>query len=265
MESPCIVVTGGGGRLGQELKRQRPDDVVALTRRDLDILAPHGALRRDLQRLEPDVVVHAAGITDLGYIEMKHAPAWRCHVDGTANVARACAYLDVPLLYTSTDYVFSGYKTGAMPNYYTEESFADPLSFYGTTKLVSEELVRAVCPRSHLILRGTMKDKTWKHSRAPTDMWQSMLLREDYARVLLWFTDRLANGGILGTYHIGGPRFNVFDWAKHWRSDVEPCLRSDLDAFRLPGDISLDCTRARGVGAPLPEYPVRLGFPAASP
>lgn len=248
-----IVVLGGGGKLGQELKRQRPDDVVALTRKDCDILSRPHVLRRVLRDVDPEVVVHAAGITDLARVEQEHELAWRVHVEGTMNVAMACAQLHLPVIYCSTDYVFSGHRTVSVFNSYRETSFPDPLSYYGMTKLVSETIIRSMVPE-HVVVRGTMKDEGWKHRKAPTDMWQSLMLRRDYASCLLRFADKLAEGMVDGIYHIGGERVSVFDWARRYRPDVVACLRSDIDTIRLPADVSLDTRKASDLIGPMPVY-----------
>lgn len=256
-----IVVLGGGGKLGKELKRQRPDDVVALTHTDCDVLDFH-ALKKTLGSVDPEVVVHAAGLTDLAAIEQNHELAWRVHVDGTMNVARACTALDFPVIYCSTDYVFAGHKTTLTFNSYRETSEPDPLSYYGLTKLYSEAIVRSRV-QSHVILRGTMKDEGWKHPKAPTDMWQSLMLRTDYARLLLRFADKLVDGLAQGIYHIGGEPGSVFDWARRYRPDVVACLRSDIDTIRLPADVSLDTSKASALVGPMPHYGVGTVVPGS--
>ena len=82
-----LAVLGGGGRLGQELKRQRPEDVLALTRRDCDILDVD-SVRDALHDYLPELVIHAAGYTDLPWIETHPEETWACHVEGTLNVVK---------------------------------------------------------------------------------------------------------------------------------------------------------------------------------
>lgn len=226
------VVTGGSGHLAAVLAQLNPK-LLLLDRKEMDITKPD-MVETVLTKHSPDVVIHTAGYTNLTWIEKNRSETYRCHVEGTSNVARICRRIGAKLVYTSTDYVFSGEKSGGM---YTEDELADPLSFYGLSKAQSEEQVRKAS--RWLIVRGTMKDPGWKHPVAPTDMWESVLLRQDYARMLLMLIDVEAEG----VFHIGGPRVNIYDYAKTQRPDVQPCLRKDLP-FPLPKDCSLDTTRA---------------------
>jgi dTDP-4-dehydrorhamnose reductase len=68
--------------------------------------------------------------------------------DGAACMAEAAAYLDVPIIHVSTDYVFSGAK----PEPYVETDETGPLGVYGQSKLAGEIAVRVATPR-HAILR----------------------------------------------------------------------------------------------------------------
>ena len=67
---------------------------------------------------------------------------------GPRNLAVACRQLGVKLIHLSTDYVFDGTKDGP----YQEWDATNPLSVYGRSKLLGEELVRQQCP-DHFIVR----------------------------------------------------------------------------------------------------------------
>jgi len=78
----------------------------------------------------PDLVLHAAAWTDVDGAEADPEGAERANVQGTRNVSA----LGVPLVYYSSDYVFSGSKGSP----YLESDPTDPLSVYGRTKLEGE-------------------------------------------------------------------------------------------------------------------------------
>ncbi len=80
-----------------------------------------------------DLVLHAAAWTDVDGAEADPAGAEAVNVLGTRNVAAAGA----PLLYVSTDYVFSGEKEEP----YLESDEPGPRSVYGRTKLAGEREV----------------------------------------------------------------------------------------------------------------------------
>jgi dTDP-4-dehydrorhamnose reductase len=62
-----ILLTGGTGRLGRELKSLFPE-VIAPSRAEVDITRPE-AIEAALRRFEPEVVVHTAAYTDVAGAE----------------------------------------------------------------------------------------------------------------------------------------------------------------------------------------------------
>jgi dTDP-4-dehydrorhamnose reductase len=67
---------------------------------------------------------------------------------GPRNLAVACRRMNLKLIHISTDYVFDGAKREA----YVEWDATGPLSVYGRSKLLGEELVRQQLP-DHFIVR----------------------------------------------------------------------------------------------------------------
>ncbi len=121
-----LLLTGAGGQLGTALRAAfGEDEVVALTRADWDVALPPPA---GLPQL--DLVLHAAGWTDVDGAEADPQTAAAVNVGGTQHVAG----LGAPLVHFSTDYVFDGRKRTP----YVESDGPNPLSAYGRTKLASE-------------------------------------------------------------------------------------------------------------------------------
>ncbi len=103
---------------------------------------------RMLQDAHPDVIIHAAALTNVDYCETHEEEAFRVNGEGTRNLAEAALAAHALLVYYSTDYLFDGAK----PDGYREEDAPNPLSVYGKSKLMGESSVRATSP-NHLILR----------------------------------------------------------------------------------------------------------------
>ncbi|HET8894523.1 MAG TPA: dTDP-4-dehydrorhamnose reductase [Gaiellaceae bacterium] len=119
-----ILVTGAGGQLGTALLAEFPE-ARGLTHADWDVTEPPPA------GLEPvDLVLHAAGWTNVDGAEADPQSAAAVNVGGTQHVAE----LGVPLVAFSTDYVFDGRKREP----YVESDAPNPLSAYARTKLHGE-------------------------------------------------------------------------------------------------------------------------------
>ena len=87
--------------------------------------------------IKPDVVVHAATLTDVDKCELNKELAWKVNVEGTRNIVEAAKNAGSFLVYISTDYVFSGDKGN-----YKETDKPGPINYYGLTKLKAEEIVQ---------------------------------------------------------------------------------------------------------------------------
>ncbi|HEU5266671.1 MAG TPA: dTDP-4-dehydrorhamnose reductase [Jatrophihabitans sp.] len=144
------LVTGAGGQLGHHVVhrlRAAGDDVVALTRHDLDITRPDD-VEAAIAAHRPDVVINTAAYTAVDAAETdEHTAAL---VNGTAPgvIAAAVDRHGGRLLHVSTDYVFDG--TAHRP--YEVDDPVGPRSAYGRTKLAGERAVRAALPeRGHIV------------------------------------------------------------------------------------------------------------------
>jgi dTDP-4-dehydrorhamnose reductase len=132
------LVLGAGGQVGRALLAAIPVGVEAepLPRSVLDI-ADASAIEQALDRLEPQVVINAAGYTSVDRAEREPELAFAANGRGVAHLARACTRRQVRLVHVSTDHVFDGrashpYGTDAAPA---------PVNVYGFSKLAGERAV----------------------------------------------------------------------------------------------------------------------------
>lgn len=94
---------------------------------------PLGAL---FDRIQPDVVIHAAAIPDIDYCERHTDVADEVNFRYAAALAEICRERKARMVFTSTDTVFDGDKGN-----YTEADPPAPVNHYGRSKMRAEQAV----------------------------------------------------------------------------------------------------------------------------
>lgn len=228
-----ILITGGSGRLGTEL-RGLLHGAVSPDLDELNLVVPE-TIEAVLDRYRPDVVVHAAAYTDVEGAEQDRATCWDINVGGTRNLVLALLRREIFLVHISTDYVFAGTTGG-----YREDDPPGPVcNYYALSKLVAEELAR-LCPQ-HLVIRTSFRPREWPHPVAFTDVYTS----QDYVDVVapdIALAVARCREIPYRTLHIATERKSAYELAKRRRADVKPGSKKHLHV-RLPDDISLDVSR----------------------
>ena len=143
-----IMILGTAGRLGAAIAREFKDyDVTGFNREQLDLSDLDG-LRTKLDPMNFDVLINAAGFTNVDVCETERDRAFRINAEAPGVLAEICSEKDAKLIHFSTDYVFDGEKRAP----YTEEDQANPSSAYGESKLAGEKNVIAA-EDGHLVVR----------------------------------------------------------------------------------------------------------------
>jgi dTDP-4-dehydrorhamnose reductase len=215
------------------------------------------------KKVNPEVVVHAAALTDVDKCELNKELAWRINVEGTRNIAEAVKKSRASLLYISTDYVFNG-EAGR----YEETDRTDPINHYGFTKSKAEELVKDLvdeyCIARASVIYGSTpaagkinfalwvlnKLKNNEQIKIVIDQWNSPTLNTNLAEMTLEILERKLNG----TFHLSGAtRISRYDFAKliaqTFNIDanlINPCSSADFSwATKRPRDSSLKTAKAQ--------------------
>lgn len=144
-----VLVTGANGMLGQDLCPILEDfgyEVIETDCSNLDITDKKMCVEK-IKSENPDYVFHCAAYTNVDKAEEEQDKAMLVNADGTENVAKVCAELDIPIIYISTDYVFDGEKSEP----YTISDNPNPLNVYGKSKLKGEEAVKKYCEKYYII------------------------------------------------------------------------------------------------------------------
>jgi len=228
-----ILLTGGEGRLGSEL-RSLLGGVIAPLEAEMDITRPEH-ISAKLAEHRPTVLVHAAAYTDVAKAENDRSACWAVNVEGTANIVRAAIDGGIFLVHISTDYVFDG-RTG---NYKEDDPLGPVLNYYSLTKLVAETLVRMV--DKHLVIRTSFRPRQWPYPTAFTDVHTS----QDYVDVIapdIALAIRHCREIPYNSLHVATERKSIYELAKRRKADVVPASKQKAKV-QFPDDISLDTSR----------------------
>lgn len=142
-----IAITGANGQLGQALQATLAPrhDLVLLNRATVDLLRPDTV--GQLVATNAQLVIHAAAYTNVDGCARDPDLAYRINGLGTRYVALACQQLDAPLVYISTNEVF----TGDSHRPYKEYDPVGPINAYGWSKWVGEQAVRELLHRFYIV------------------------------------------------------------------------------------------------------------------
>ncbi len=267
-----LLITGASGLYGSKLAQIALCRGIEVYSSDIQSTMVYGSfIEMDITRktevdsvfksVKPDVVVHAATLTDVDKCEMDKALAWKINVDGTKNVADAAQSTNAFLFYVSTDYVFSGDK-----GCYHEYDARDPQNYYGLTKVEAEEIVK--CLPEYFIARpsviygstpaaGKVNFALWlleslsKGNRVKivTDQWNTPTLNTNLAEMTLEALER----HLTGIYHLSGAtRVSRLELANQIadtfnldKNLIDPVLSSQFNLpAKRPTDSSLDTAKA---------------------
>ena len=145
-----ILITGGNGQLGTELRQLLDENgqaYVSTDYNDLDITNKE-AVDRYISELKPTVIYHCAAYTAVDKAEDEGKAANEAvNVLGTKHVAEAAEANGAILYYISTDYIFDG----TSDEEYTVDAIPNPKNEYGRAKLEGEKLVQAICSNYYIV------------------------------------------------------------------------------------------------------------------
>jgi dTDP-4-dehydrorhamnose reductase len=261
-----IFITGGSGLLGSkiaEIAVMRGYDVYAgycHSEPQLGVpvkfdLAEHSDLEV-IYKLKPEVIVHTAALTNVDDCELHKELAYKINAEGTRRIARIANDLGITNIYVSTDYVFRGDK-----GMYKEEDEADPLNYYGYTKLVGEKYcdctVRPCVIYGSEPASGKINFLLWlleklemgEGVKIVTDQFITPTLNTNLAKMLLEIAER----GLKGVFHLAGStRISRYEFAvtiaTTFGLDGDLLIPSRMNEMKWmairPQDSSLDTSKA---------------------
>lgn len=225
-----ILVTGSNGLLGQKIVYQllkTPGvEVIATSKGANRISLKNGyhyfslditdnvAVKRVIDEVRPDCIINTAAMTNVDACENDKTGCTALNIDAVKYLIEAARPYNAHFIHLSTDFIFDG-KKGP----YREEDAPNPLSFYASSKVESENLVMASgldwaiirtiiiygvvddVQRSNLVLWTKSSLEQNKSINVITDQYRSPTLAEDLAEACISAAMKRAQG----VYHVSGP------------------------------------------------------------
>lgn len=229
-----ILITGGTGSLGSELKKILPES-ISPSHDEFDVTNKK-SVDDFFKKNNIDIVIHTAAVTSVRLCEENQSLAWDVNVQGTKNIIEAISELDseIIFIYVSTACVFDGHF-----GMYTENSIPYPENFYALTKLLGEHEVSKL--KNFLIIRTNFAPKKpWPYEKAFTDRFGTYLFASEVAQGIY----DVIQEKLTGTVHIvGDKKMSVFELAQLTTPDIKPMTIQDYSGPKLTMDMSLDSKR----------------------
>ena len=185
-----VVITGSNGLLGQSLlnlllQNKEEYEVIGFSRGEnrsgrndfsyvsIDITDEEN-LKKHLKDINPDFIVNTAAMTQVDDCEINKEACDILNVSVVKWLAEITQDINAHLIHISTDFIFDGKKGN-----YKETDKPNPLSYYGLSKLKSEEVL-IHSNVSHTILRTILVfGKVFDMSRSNIVLWVKAMLEQN--------------------------------------------------------------------------------------
>ena len=224
-----VLITGSNGLLGQHLiplfVADGQYEVIAAGRGVNRLPHQQGytyesvnlrntvSVQQLLEKHHPDIIIHAAAMTQVDDCERNKDACWDTNVAATRYLIQAAEKYNPFFVFLSTDFIFDG-----LEGPYREDDPPNPLSYYGASKVAAERMIKnSKLPWAivrTVLVYGTAIDMqrsniiTWvknnlqqgKKIKVVDDQWRTPTLVQDLAEGCKLVADKQATG----TFHISG-------------------------------------------------------------
>ena len=256
-----ILTTGGNGLLGQKLTEKVLAEgrvkLIATSKGvnrypnengyeyvEMDIVNPD-QVKSVIEKYQPDAIIHTAAMTNVDTAEANKELCHQLNVDAVQTLLSLCEERNIQLIHLSTDFVFDG-----TDGLYKEEDAVNPVSYYGESKVLSEEILKNSnanwtilrtilvygitndMSRSNIVLWAKGALEKGLPINVVNDQWRMPTLAEDLAEACLLAVEKNAKG----IYHVSGKDYmSIADLvrkvADYW--ELDQSIISEISSVSL--------------------------------
>ena len=182
-----VVITGSNGLLGQSLlnlllNEKENYQVFGFSRGNnrsgrtdfkyisIDI-TQEKELKTELLKIRPDFIINTAAMTQVDDCETNKKECDILNVDVVKWLKEVAEEINSHIIHISTDFIFDGKK-----GYYKEDDEPNPLSYYGLSKLKSEEVLINSTINFTILRTILVFGKVYDMSRSNIVLWVKQML-----------------------------------------------------------------------------------------
>lgn len=209
-----ILIFGGSGLIGERIRQLLAVkcQIFAPTHLQVDVTNKE-QVEQIIEKSKPNYIIYATGLSNPDKAEQDPKLAYLLNAQAPAFIAKQASSFNIPILYFSTDAVFDGTKSDKP---YLENDKTNPLSEYGKSKLLGEQMVMEASSRNCIarvimvyspvvtlrkrfiqIVLETLK----KGEKFPGVVDQ--VVNPIYVDDVVWGVDLLLESKSYGAYHLG--------------------------------------------------------------
>ncbi len=184
-----VLITGSNGLLGQSLlnllleekdkytvfgfsrgiNRSGREDFIYIS---IDI-TEEKLLKKEIKKIKPDFIINTAAMTNVDDCESHKEICDIINIDVVKWLIEISEEQKTHLIHISTDFIFDGKKGN-----YKETDIPNPLSYYGLSKLKSEELLLNSKIKYTILRTILVYGKVFDMSRSNIVLWVCKMLKE---------------------------------------------------------------------------------------
>ena len=228
-----IVVTGGSGRFGSELKKFKSKfNLLYPNKFKLNVLS-FNSIKKYLKKEKPKYLIHLAGLSRPMDLHNKYIDkSINLNIIGTANITKACWQFGIKLIYFSTCYLYPGKKGN-----YKETDPLLPNNKYAWSKMGGESAVQMY--DNSLILRVCMTEKPFVHNKAFYDFNTNFIFHDEVAKFLFKLINKR------GIINLGGKTQTVFNFVKKYNPNIKKISAKKIFGSKYPLNPSMNIRKLK--------------------
>jgi len=185
-----VIVTGSNGLLGQSLlnilsEEKEKYEVYGFSRGinrsgredfkyvSIDITNKEN-LNKSIKHIQPDFIINTAAMTQVDDCENNKEACDLLNVDVVKWLSEIAKEINAHVIHISTDFIFDGVKGN-----YKETDTPNPISYYGLSKLKSEQVLTSSNINFTILRTILVYGKVFDMSRSNIVLWVKQMLEEE--------------------------------------------------------------------------------------